>query len=201
MKSWLFVATAVSIVFSPFAYLTLYLIAVVAAGGTRMALPALVLWLGLGVLPALGILVGVRRGVWSDVELSRLSERRRLLPLACIAYAVMTWLTTLLHMPGPLHFAAVAFLVAALSATLITLFWKISLHTSCAGSVFALCLLQLGTGAAVTAAVIAVALGWSRLRLGRHDALQVVAGTALGLGVTLVLAALSPAGRGALSIR
>jgi hypothetical protein len=193
-------AAAISVVFSPFAYLTLYLAAAVGRGGRGMALPALFLWAGLGLVPALAIFWAVRRGVWSDIELSRLPERRRLLALTTAAYAAVAWGASSLALPGPLRFAAVAFLIATLGVTAVTLAWKISLHTSCAGSILGLALLQFGTGAGVAAAVIAVALAWSRLRLERHDGLQVAAGAALGLATTLGLAVVWPAGASSLAL-
>lgn len=184
------VARWVSIVAHPFV-----LIPVLVAITTVRALPPARAALVIGVVLAVAILPmqwivtrRVRRGSWSDHDVSIREQRTGFYPFA-VGLAVMTVLLLLLFKPpssvmrGTL---AVVFLVAV--AYPINLFHKISLHTAFA-VFFALALFPLGTVAAAIGGLVAVAVPWSRLELRRHSASEVITGAVLGavVGVALLL--------------
>jgi PAP2 superfamily len=82
-------------------------------------------------------------------------------------------------------------MLAGLAATLVvTLWWKLSVHTAAAAGTVAI--LALTFDPVLTLAVPAVALvAWARVRLGDHTPAQTLAGAALGgLVATTVFAAL-----------
>ncbi|MEU7133457.1 phosphatase PAP2 family protein [Streptomyces sp. NPDC046261] len=138
---------------------------------------------------AVGVLVmafGVRRGWWSDLDVSRHAERP--LPLACAsAGAALVWLTCR-HLGAP-HELLVAAALAPVGGTaflLCTRFGKVSLHTCAAAGSIALLVLSVDPLCALLAPVAAV-VGWSRVRLGAHTRAQVWAGGLLGACLTVAV--------------
>jgi membrane-associated phospholipid phosphatase len=70
-----------------------------------------------------------------------------------------------------------------LVATVINHFWKLSVHASVAAGSTVVLVLAFGPLLLATA-VLAAAVGWSRVRLRDHTTWQVVAGTVIGAVVT-----------------
>lgn len=121
----------------------------------------------------------VRRGRWAHVDASRIDERRalnRFLLPAILIGAALAWL---LSSPPRVVVALAAAAGIVLAAMLVTRWCKLSLHVAFA--VFATGLLwPLGRVAVLVAAVLAMAIAWSRLRLSRHAPVDLVAGAAAG---------------------
>lgn len=182
------VAHAVSIVLSP----TL-LLAVLSpvAGGLVAGLPAGLAWGVLAMvftalIPAVIVDRGVRRGRWTDHHLGRREQRAVPLGLAVASVAVGLVVLVVAGAPAGIVALQVAVLSALLAATAITLVWKISFHLSVvAASAMALTLLGGGWWALAWLAVPVSA--WARLRLTAHDVAQVLAGAALGAGITALV--------------
>jgi membrane-associated phospholipid phosphatase len=132
-----------------------------------------------GLVPSGIVLAGVHRQRWTDRHL-RVRQQRPTPFLAAIA-SVLAGLAMLLALDAPRQLVAlVVAMLAGLAATLVvTLWWKLSVHTAAAGGTVAI--LALVFGPALTLAVPAVALvAWSRVRLGDHTPAQTLAGSALG---------------------
>jgi membrane-associated phospholipid phosphatase len=87
--------------------------------------------------------------------------------------------------------ALVVAMLAGLAATLlVTLWWKLSVHTAAASGTVAVLALAFGPTLTLTAPTVAL-VAWSRVRLGDHTPAQTMAGAALGgLVATTVLTAL-----------
>jgi membrane-associated phospholipid phosphatase len=87
--------------------------------------------------------------------------------------------------------ALVVAMLAGLAATLVvTLWWKLSLHTAAAGGTVAILALTFGPTLTLALPVVAV-VAWSRVRLGDHTPAQTLASAALGgLVATIVFIAL-----------
>jgi len=132
-----------------------------------------------GLLPSSIVLAGVRRRRWTDRHLR--VRRQRPTPFLAAIASVLAGLAMLLALDAPRQLVAlVVAMLAGLAATLVvTLWWKLSVHTAAAGGTVAI--LALVFGAALILAVPAVALvAWARVRLGDHTPAQTLAGAALG---------------------
>lgn len=118
----------------------------------------------------------VRCGRWSHVDASMRSERRGLNRILLAAFGVAALGTWLLAQPRlALAFALAAAIIAI--AMLLARSLKLSLHVAFA----AFAALVAGGPAVVTGfGLLAAAVAWSRLELGRHDRADVVAGAAVG---------------------
>jgi membrane-associated phospholipid phosphatase len=146
------------------------------------------------VLPTMFILHGVRRGRWAD---RNVGERRpRLIVLGFITASVATGLTLLILLGAPRVLTGyLAFMLASLALlALVTLVWKISIHSAVAsGSMAILCL---SYGPLLLPGYLLVALlGWARVAMADHTIAQVVAGALLGAAAAVAAyAVISPTG-------
>ncbi|WP_406085116.1 hypothetical protein [Streptomyces virginiae] len=143
-----------------------------------------------GVVPIGIIALGVRRGALTDQHVR--VRRQRVLPMALSLVSVLAGLA-LLHVlgaPRQVFALVVAMPVGLVSSLLVTVARQISIHMSVAGGTVMILLLVLGTPA-LPAALIAAAVGWSRLVLQAHTPAQLLAGTALGGTAALTFALLS----------
>jgi PAP2 superfamily len=143
-----------------------------------------------GLVPYGVVIAGVHRRRWTDRHL-QVRQQRPAPFLAGIA-SVLAGLAMLLALDAPRQLVAlVAAMLTGLAATLVvTLWWKLSLHTAAAAGTVAI--LALVFGPALTLAFPAVTLvAWARVRLGDHTPAQTLAGAALGgLVATTVFIAL-----------
>lgn len=157
-------------------------------GGLAAGVPAGVLWGLLGVvfiaaIPAGIVHAGVVTGRWTDHHLSRRDQRALPLTLAVVSVLVGVVLLLLLGAPQAVVALQVAVFVVLVSATAITLAWKISFHVAVVAA-SAAALTIVGGGWWVLAWLAVPVAGWSRLVLRAHTLAQVIAGGVLGAGLT-----------------
>ncbi len=153
------------------------------AAGAAWALLALLVMTG---IPLGYILMGMRRGWVSDLELSRREERPRFI-LVSLSSDLLA-LALLQLGGGPRLLAAMALTYLALGATMfsISTYWKISLHmVGVAGFATAL-LIVYGPVAAWTYLALPL-VAWARLRRRKHTVPQLVAGALGGAAITAVV--------------
>jgi membrane-associated phospholipid phosphatase len=135
-------------------------------------------------VPVAYLLLQIRRGRVSDLEIFRREERWRPY-LATIAGAWLAW-SAIRFGGGPARLSGVAG-VLALEAALVfavTLGWKISLHCATAAAAGALVWKLVGTPLPLL--VGSPLMIWSRLLLRRHTPAQTIAGSIAGILVVLV---------------
>lgn len=127
----------------------------------------------------------VRRGHWAHIDASRQSERRtlnRLLLVAIVVGAALAWI----KLPVPDVALALALSAGIVALAMLGARWcKLSLHIAFA--IYAAGLLwPFGPVAVAAGTLFATAVGWSRLRLSRHQPRDLLAGAAAGaLAATL----------------
>lgn len=129
-----------------------------------------------------------RRGWVSDFDLSVRQERIAPMLLAWLGL-LAGWLA-LQRADAPRLLLAFALLHLCQGAifVLITLFWKISLHTTAVASLTTLWWAISGSVFLLWLALPLIPLvAWSRVRLGRHTTNQTIAGTLLGILACLLV--------------
>lgn len=135
----------------------------------------------------------MRRGRVSDMDVTRREQRVRPM-IVTLAGVLVAWLVfTLGGAPLAFRILAGASLVQGILVFLITLQWKISMHTSTAAGMAVLILSIAGLSAAPIAISVPL-IAWSRIKLRRHTLMQTVAGTVLGIGVFLTVVLLATKG-------
>ena len=151
------------------------------------------IWL-VGVLPLLTIpplayvVWLVRTGELADIHMP--NRHSRIKPLAVI----LSWSIACLLFLN--YWGAPSILILVMLATLgylivmsaITLFWKISFHSSAitAAASIGIAVSGLTTGWSITALMLIPVIGWARVHLRRHTLGQVCAGCLVGLGTGLI---------------
>ncbi|MFH8484466.1 phosphatase PAP2 family protein [Streptomyces longisporoflavus] len=135
------------------------------------------------VLPYAFVHWGVRNERWADRHIPRRDQR--LIPFLFAMACVVTAIALLSSSPGaPRDLLALATaMVVGLSMTLlITLSWKISVHTAVASGVTAVLLVTYGP-VLLWFVPVPVLTAWSRVTLKDHTPVQTVAGAVVGATV------------------
>jgi membrane-associated phospholipid phosphatase len=132
-----------------------------------------------GLLPYGIVIAGVRRQRWTDRHLR--TRQQRPVPLLAGIASVLAGLALLLALDAPRQLIAlVVAMLTGLAATLVvTLWWKLSVHTAAATGTVAILALAFGPTLTLTVPTVAL-VAWSRVRLGDHTPAQTLAGAALG---------------------
>lgn len=137
-------------------------------------------------LPTLYVAWLVRRGEITDMQLP---DRRQRLKPYCVAIACMGLAALALqwaHAPRLLQQIALINVVQSAALLLTTLRWKISAHCASMGALAVLTLTLFGAGSLPFCAAVP-AVAWARVRLKRHDVIQVLAGAMLGVAVAWIV--------------
>ncbi|OON70787.1 hypothetical protein B0919_01895 [Hymenobacter sp. CRA2] len=151
-------------------------------------------WLITFWLPALLIWVLQRLGCISSVELYERRQRPLPLLIAAMAFGGAALHVGQLYQASSLAIMLAGVGLSVLLTLIISFFWKISAHGMGMGGaigLFGALLLHARLPLAqawlwlLLAVLLAAAVGWARLRLQAHTPAQVLAGLALGTGVSV----------------
>jgi membrane-associated phospholipid phosphatase len=140
----------------------------------------------LSIGPLIYILIGVRLGKLSDLDVSRRAERAGPF-LFGITSIVIGWLVLVL-LDGPKNLQTVLIITAVSGVIMMvtTLWWKISIHASSLGG--AATILTVLYGAVMLPTFVLLALvSWSRVALRRHTIAQVIGGALVSIAISLVI--------------
>lgn len=173
------------------------LVAALLVAGT-LATSAAWKWAGIYVAmtilaPCIYIIWLVRRGAASDFHLSQREQRMRPLLLTSVMGVAAWALCTRYAAPPPFQLLASANGMQMALIFLITLRWKISLHSATAAGLCILSLLLLGIIAAPMLMSVPL-IAWARVRLQRHTISQTIAGAFLGMALLWVALLAYPPG-------
>jgi len=178
-------AHAISNVFSPPVFGVVGIFASAAVSGTWNALLWAVLFTAIAVgIPVLYIVWQLRLGKISDFHLRIRSERFK--PMIVQILSLLTAAALLWTGPAPAILLETALWGASISVFLlaVTLFWKISGHSTAAASFSVFMGFLFGPEVSPLLLLIPV-VGWARVRIKRHTPAQVLAGTLTGLLFTI----------------
>jgi membrane-associated phospholipid phosphatase len=136
--------------------------------------------------PLLYIVIGVRLGKFTDVDVSVRSQRTGPFLFSLGSCLVGLLVITQTHGPKNLQTLLIMTIISGSILMITTIWWKISIHASTlAGAVTLLTVLY---GLVILPAYLLVILvSWSRVVLRRHTLGQVVAGTLVSIAMTLIL--------------
>lgn len=150
----------------------------------RLSGPGRLLWAILYLIPTMVIPLAfvvwqVRRGQVTDMDI-HFRQQRKWAFLVTLAGFTTAWVAMQIgRAPAVLLLMACTGLVQWAVLTLVTLRWKISVHTASVSGVTLVLIWGLGLSAAPVVAVIPL-VAWSRIKLRRHTPAQVTAGVLLG---------------------
>ncbi|HLI04977.1 MAG TPA: phosphatase PAP2 family protein [Ktedonobacteraceae bacterium] len=136
--------------------------------------------------PMAYILVGMRMGKISDIDISRRHERVGpfLFGLASIALGLMA--LTFTNGPGTLKTLLLISAISGMLMMLITFWWKISLHASTLAGALTF-LTALYGYVMLPLFTLLIMVSWSRVVLRRHTVPQVIAGAIVSIVLTSII--------------
>ena len=137
-------------------------------------------------LPLAYLLRGVKTGRWTDRHVSQRQQRH--VPLAVAMASVAIGLGLLLAGGAPRELLAlVGAMFAGLgTALLVTLRWKMSIHTAVVAGAVVILSLVFGPALLLLTPLVAL-VAWSRVTLRDHTPLQTLAGAAQGAAVAFIM--------------
>lgn len=175
-------ARLLSEVFAP-VVLTIGLLLVVGAASTPDPLVGLA-WgllaaLFVGVIPYAFLLLGIRRGRWTNRHVP--IREQRAVPMTFALVSVIAGVAALTYSGAPQQLVALVIsgLAGLVVALAITMVWKVSVHASVASGTAIILVLVFGPALHIAWLLVA-SVGWSRIELREHSAAQVVAGAVIG---------------------
>jgi hypothetical protein len=147
------------------------------------------LWAALTLLIVTGIplaylLIGIKRGWVSDMELSRREERPRFILVSLSSDVLALLVLRLFGGPHLLTVIVLTYFCLAIVMFSISSFWKISMHMAGVGG-FSTALVFVFGAPALWAFLSLPLVAWARLRRRKHDIPQLIAGALAGTLVTL----------------
>ncbi len=150
------------------------------------SLYALVILLFLSFGPMIYILVGVRRGTFTDPDVSMRSQRVG--PFLFGISSALIGLGTLFFTHGPKNLQTLLLItvVSGCVMMIVTLWWKISIHASSLAAAATMLTVLYGT-VVLPLFLLLIAVCWSRVVLRRHTLGQVIAGSILSIALTLLI--------------
>ncbi len=140
----------------------------------------------LSVGPLLYIIIGVRLGNLSDIDVSRRTQRVGPFIFGIVSVMIGWLVLTLTNGPRNLQTVMIITVFSGIIMMVITFWWKISMHASSLGGV-ATMLTALYGAVMLPLFVLLVLVSWSRVALRRHTVPQVIAGSLAGIVLSLLI--------------
>ena len=140
----------------------------------------------LSVGPLLYIIIGVRLGKLSDIDVSRRTQRVGPFIFGIVSVMIGWFVLSLTNGPRNLQTVMIITAFSGIIMMVITFWWKISMHASSLGGV-ATMLTALYGAVMLPLFVLLVLVSWSRVVLRRHTVPQVIAGSLAGIVLSLVI--------------
>ena len=140
----------------------------------------------LSVGPLLYIIIGVRLGILSDIDVSHRSQRVGPFIFGIVSATIGWIILSLTDAPRNLQTVMIITVFSGIIMMVITLWWKISMHTSSFGGVATMLTVLYGA-VMLPLFILLIFVSWSRVVLRRHTVSQVIAGSLAGIVLSLVI--------------
>jgi membrane-associated phospholipid phosphatase len=140
----------------------------------------------LSVGPLLYIIICVRLGKLSDIDVSRRSQRVGPFIFGIVSVMIGCLVLTLTNGPRILQTVMIITIFSGIIMMVITFWWKISMHASSLGGIATMLTVLYGA-VMLPLFVLLVLVSWSRVVLRRHTVPQVIAGSLAGIVLSLVI--------------
>ncbi|MHB8778904.1 MAG: hypothetical protein ACYC6R_14265 [Anaerolineales bacterium] len=137
-------------------------------------------------IPLAYLVIGIKRGWVSDMEMTERSERPRFILISLGSDVLALLILRILHGPHLLSAIVLTYFCLAITMLTISSFWKISLHMAGVGG-FSTALLYVFGAPAIWAFLSLPLVAWARLHRRKHTPAQLVAGAIAGALVTVLI--------------
>jgi hypothetical protein len=180
-------AAKVSDIFNPL-YISFVFFLIVSLHVSSSLLEAAKYWLVTGfffcVLPLGDVFLRIKKGITKDIHIDE--RKDRIIPFLITLTSSIAGLFAVSFLGFPKEIQAVSWAIVLTGAiiTVITLFWKISLHAAGISAIITALIVFLGSPAVILALFVPVVF-WARLTLRKHDIWQLLAGSGLSVFIML----------------
>jgi hypothetical protein len=181
-----YLAFGISAVFSPYITAAVFIVIVIYfyAQSLSQFLPWVVTFLFFAIIvPGMYLLWLIEIKKITDVHLADRKDRKWPFLLAGVSSLIGAVILIFLGAARPVIVIGTTYAINAMVVALITLFWKISIHTALFSAVATIAVIVFGS-AFWWLYLILVPLGWSRIHRHRHTVWQAVAGALLAFVLT-----------------
>jgi hypothetical protein len=137
-------------------------------------------------IPLVYLVIGIKRGWVSDIEMTKRSERPRFILISLGSDILALLILCVLHGPRLLSVIVLTYFCLAITMLTISRFWKISLHMAGVGGFSTALLYVLGLPA-IWAFLSLPLVAWARLHRRKHTPAQSLAGAIAGILVTILI--------------
>ncbi len=137
-------------------------------------------------IPLAYLVIGIKRGWVSDMEMTERSERPRFILISLSSDVLALMILRFLHGPHLLSVIVLTYFCLAITMLTISSFWKISLHMA-GVSGFSTALLYVFGTPAIWAFLSLPLVAWARLHRRKHTPAQLVARAIAGALVTALI--------------
>jgi len=177
-KIWNMIAFGISAFLSPYITAAIFIMIIVYQNTKNLSqfLP----WMGIAfffaiMIPGGYILWKLEKKEIADIHLSDHTERKIPFMITAISATAGALVLFLIGAAKPVVVMMVAFAMNAITVALITLFWKVSIHTALYSSVITVLVILYGAKFAWLYLLL-IPLAWSRIYRHRHSLQQVIGG-------------------------
>lgn len=181
-----YLAFGISAIFSPYITAAVFIVIVIYSYAQSLSqfLPWVVTFLFFAVIvPGTYLLWLLETKKITDVHLADRKDRKWPFLLAGVSSLIGAVILIFLGAARPVIVIGVTYAINAMVVAIVTLFWKISIHTALFSAVATIAVIVFGS-AFWWLYLILLPLGWSRIHRHRHTILQAVAGALLAFVLT-----------------
>jgi hypothetical protein len=132
------------------------------------------------------ILVGIKFGVFSDLDISKREQRPIAFLVGLFLAIIYLIFLFLFHSPGILQMATFALMLGVIVIGVVNTFTKVSWHLAVL-SAFLTFLLLAGEWKGLLGILLIPLLAWARIKTKNHTLLQTVLGSIIGILTTIVI--------------
>lgn len=183
---WDYIAFGISALFSPYITGAIFILIITYVYSKNLGqfLP----WMGIAfffavIIPGVYILWLVEKKIIYDIHISSLRDRKIPFMVAGISATIGAIALFLVDAAKPVVVMGVAYAVNAIAISLLTLFWKISVHTALFSSIMTVIVILFGIQYAWFYLIL-IPLSWSRIHRHRHNLNQVIGGAMIAFVLT-----------------
>lgn len=188
-KAWNILAFGISALFSPYVTAAVFIIIIVYLNTQNLGqfLP----WMGIAFFFAIMIPGGytlwkIEKKEITDIHLSEHAERKIPFMITAIAATAGAFVLFMIGAAKPVVVMMVAYAVNAIIVSLITLFWKVSIHTALYSSIITVLVILYGAKFAWLYLFL-IPLAWSRIYRHRHTPEQAIGGALIAFVSTALV--------------
>jgi membrane-associated phospholipid phosphatase len=136
--------------------------------------------------PLIYIVIGVRLGKFTDVDVSIRSQRAGPFLFGLCSCLLGFFVIGQMHGPKSLETLLLMAITSGIILMITTMWWKISIHASAMAAAVTMLTVLYGL-IMLPAYLLVVLVSWSRVILKRHTLGQVIAGSLVSIAMTLIL--------------